>query len=85
MHVHDHRQNQQANFTAKIESHKLKDLEARMEHTESLIKGHFDEDPDRAMGRTEWETIAVHSAKKAADAHELLRLKKNEEDTMRAS
>ena len=37
-----------------------------MEHTESLVKGHFDEDPDRAMTRAEWEAIAVDSAKKAA-------------------
>ena len=51
---------------------------------ESLVNGHFDEDPDRAMTRTEWEAIAADSAKKAADARELLRLKKNEEDTIRA-
>ena len=55
-----------------------------MEHMESLVKGHFDEDPDRAMTRAEWEAIAVDSAKKAADARELLCLKKNEEDVIRA-
>jgi hypothetical protein len=42
------------------------------------------EDPDRAMTRAEWEAIAEDSAKKAADARELLRLKKNEEDALRA-
>ena len=64
------------------------DLEARMEHTESLIKGLLDEDPDRAMTRAEWEAIAVDSAKKAADMRELLRellrLKKNQEDAIQA-
>ena len=42
-----HKQAQRANFSASIESYE--DLEARMEHMESLVKGHFDEDPDRAM------------------------------------
>ena len=57
-----------------------------MEHMESHVKGHFDEDPDRAMTRSEWEAIAQDSAKKAADARdrELLRLKKKEEDELRA-
>ena len=57
------------------------DLEARMEHMESLVKEHFDEDPDRAMTRVEREAIAEDSAKKlnASDARELLRLKKNED------
>ena len=77
-----HKHTQRANFSAKIESYE--DLEARMEHMESLVKGHFDEDPDRAMTRAEWEAIAVDSAKKASDARELLRLKKNEEDAIRA-
>ena len=36
------------------------------------------------MTRSEWEAIAHDSAKKAADARELLRLKKNEEDDIRA-
>ena len=77
-----HKQRQRANFSAKIESYE--DLEARMEHMKSLVRGHFDEDPARAMTRAEWEAIAEHSAKKAADAQELLRLKKNEEDALRA-
>ena len=55
---------------------------------ESLVKGHFDhkfdEDPERAMTRTKWEAIAQDSAKKAADARELLRLKKKEEGELRA-
>ena len=55
-----------------------------MEHMESLVKGHFNEDPDRAMTRAEWEAIAEDSAKNASDARELLRLKKNEEDAIRA-
>ena len=55
-----------------------------MEHTESLVKGHFDEDPGRAMTRSEWEAIAQDSAKKSVDARELLRLKKKEEDGLRA-
>ena len=50
---------------------------------ESLIQGHFDEEPDRAMTRAEWDAIAQDSAKKASDARELLRLKKKEEDEMR--
>ena len=77
-----HKQKQRANFSAKIESYE--DLEARMEHMESFVRGHCDEDPDRAMTRAEWEAIAEDSAKKAADARELLRLKKNEEDALRA-
>ena len=77
-----HKQKQRANFSAKIESYE--DLEARMEHMESLVRGHFDEDPDRAMTRSEWEAIAEDSAKKAADGRELLRLKKREEDALRA-
>ena len=44
------------------------DLEAQMEHMESLIQGHFDEKPDRAMTRAEWDAIASDSAKKASDA-----------------
>lgn len=40
----------------KLESYE--DLEARMEHMESLIQRHFDEDPNRAM------TSAAASAKK---------------------
>ena len=51
---------------------------------ESLVKGHFDEDPNRAMTRSEWEAIAQDSAKQATDARELLRLKKKEEDELRA-
>ena len=54
-----------------------------MEHMESLVRGHFDEDPDRAMTRAEWEAIAKDSAKKAADACELLRLKNAVEDEQR--
>ena len=77
-----HKQKQRANFSAKIESYE--DLEARMEHMESIVKGHFDDDPDRAMTRAEWEAIAEDSANKASDAQELLRLKKNEEDAIRA-
>ena len=46
-----HKQKQRANVTAKLESYE--DLEARMEHMESLIQGHFDEEPDRAMTRAE--------------------------------
>ena len=76
------KQTQRANFTAKIESYE--DLETRMEHMDSLVRGHFDEDPDRTMTRAEWEAIAEDSAKKAADARELLRLKKKEEDEQRA-
>ena len=77
-----HKQKQRVNFSAKIESYE--DLDARMEHMESLVTGHFDEDPDRAMTRVEWEAIAIDSAKTAADARELLHLKKNEEDAIRA-
>ena len=77
-----HKQQHCAVVTAKLESYE--DLEARMEHMESLITGHFDEEPDRAMTRAEWEAIAEDSAKKAPDARELLRLKKKEEDEMRA-
>ena len=52
---------------------------------ESLIQGHLDEEPDRAMTRAEWEAIAEDSAKKESDARELLRLKKkDEEDKMHA-
>ena len=51
---------------------------------ESLVKGPFDEDPDRAMARSEWEAVAEDSAKKASDARELLRLKKKEEDELKA-
>ena len=36
------------------------------------------------MTRSEWEAIAQDAAKKAADAHELLRLKKKEEGGPRA-
>ena len=36
------------------------------------------------MTRSEWEAIAQDSAKKATDARELLRLKKKEEDELRA-
>ena len=32
-----------------------------MKHTESLVKGNFDEDPDRAMTRADWEAIAMVS------------------------
>ena len=28
-----------------------------MEHMESIIQGHFDEDNDRALTRAEWDTI----------------------------
>ena len=69
------KQKQRANV--KLESYE--DLEARMEHMESLIQGHFDAEPDRAissMTRAEWDAIASDSAKKASDARELLRLKK---------
>ena len=71
---------QRANVSAKLESYE--DLEARMEHNgmESLVKGHFDEDPDRAMTRSKWEDIAEDSAKKASDSRELLRFKKKEEE-----
>ena len=77
-----HNQKQRANFSANIESYE--DLEARMEHMGSLVRGHFDEDPDRTMTRAEWEAIAEDSAKKAADACELLCLKKKEKDELRA-
>ena len=49
-----------------------------MEHIESLIQGHFDEDPDRATLSVEWDTIAVDSAQKAPAARKLLQLKKKE-------
>ena len=78
-----HKQKQRANFSAKIGSYE--DLEARMEHMESLVKGHFDGDPDRAMTRAEWGAIAVDSAKNAADARGLLRFKKNEEGAIRTA
>ena len=39
---------------------------------------------DSAMTRAEWEAIAEDSAKKAAHARELLRLKTKEEDELRA-
>ena len=77
-----HKQKQRANVTAKLESYE--DLEARMEHMESLIQGHSDEDPDRAMTRAEWDAITVDSAKKASAARELLRLKKKVEGELRA-
>ena len=77
-----HKQKQRANFSAKIESYE--DLEARVEHMETLVRGHFDEDPDRAMARAEWEAIPEDSAKKAADARELLRLTKKEEEELQA-
>ena len=51
---------------------------------ESLVKGHLAEDPNRAMARSEWEAIAEDSEKKASNARELLRLKKKEEDELRA-
>ena len=76
-----HKRKQQANVTAKLESYE--DLEARMEHMEFLIQGHFDKEPGHAMTRAEWDAIAQDSAKKASDARELLRLKKKEEDEMR--
>ena len=76
-----HKQKQRANATAKLESYE--DLEARMEHMESLVRGHFDEEPDRALTRDEWDAIARDSAKKASDAREFLRLKKKEEDELR--
>ena len=53
--------------------------------TQSLVRGRFDEDPDRAMTRAEWEAIAEESAKKAADARELLCLKKKEEDELKTN
>ena len=77
-----HNQKQRAVVTAKLESYE--DLEARMEHMDSLIQGHFDEDANRAMMRAEWDAIAEDSAKKASDARELLRLKKKDEDELRA-
>ena len=40
---------------------------------------------DRTMTTSEWEAIAQDSAKKAADARQLLRLKKKEEDGLRAN
>ena len=39
-----HKQKQRANVMAKLVSYE--DLEARMEHMESLIQGHFDEEPN---------------------------------------
>ena len=48
-----HKQRQRANVPAKIESYE--DPEARMEHMESLFKGHFDEDPDRGSRMTRAE------------------------------
>ena len=65
-----HKQKQRANFSAKLESYE--DLEARMGHMLSLVRGHFDEDPCRAMTGAEWEAIAEDSAKKATDARELV-------------
>ena len=44
----------------------------------------FDEDPDHTMTRSEWEAKAQDSAKKTADARELLGLKKKEQDELRA-
>ena len=76
-----HKQTQRAVVTAKLESYE--DLEARMEHMESLIQGHFDDEPDRALTRAEWDAIAVDSAKKESDTRELFRLKKKEEGEMR--
>ena len=40
-----HKQKQRANFSAKIEFYEV--VEARTEHMGFLIKGHFDEEPDR--------------------------------------
>ena len=51
---------------------------------DSLIQGNFDGDPGRAMTRAEGGATAVDSAKKASDVRELFRLKKKEEDEMRA-
>ena len=61
-----HKQIRRANVSTKLESYE--DLEARMEHMGSPVKGHFDEDSGCAMTRSEWEAIAHDSAKKAADA-----------------
>ena len=66
-----HKQEQRAVVTAKLESYE--DLEGWMEHMESLIQGHFDEEPDRAMTRAEWDAVAEDSVEKASDARELLR------------
>ena len=73
----DFAQRQRANVSAKLQSYE--DLGARMDDLESLVEGHFNADPDRAMTRSEWEAIVQDSAKKAADARELL----HEEDKMR--
>ena len=56
-----HKQKQRA----KLESYE--DLEGRMDHMESIIQWHLDEDPGRAMTpmpRAEWDAVAVDSAKK---------------------
>ena len=66
-----HKQRQRDNVNAKLEPHE--DLEARMEHMKPPMKGHFDEDPDRAMTRSEWE--AQDSAKKKEEGE--LRAKAN--------
>ena len=78
-----HKQRQRANVNAKLESYE--DLEARMELTEPLGKGPFAGAPDRAITSSECEAIAQDSAKKAADARELLRLKNKEEGELRAN
>ena len=49
-----------------------------------MVKGHCDEEPDRAMTRAEWEATAEDPAKKASGARELLRLKKKEEGELKA-
>ena len=48
-------QKQRAHFYARLESSRR----VCMGHMDFLIKGHFDEDPDRAMTRAEWEAIAI--------------------------
>ena len=64
----------------KLESYE--DLDAKMEHAESLMQGHFNEDPNCAMMRAEWVTIVVDSPKKACYAHKLLWLKQKEEEEL---
>ena len=40
-----HKQRRRANVSAKLEPYEDLEFEARMERMESLVKGHFDEDP----------------------------------------
>ena len=74
-----HKQRKCANVNAKLESYE--DLEARMEHMESRVKGHFDEDPGHAMTRAEWE--AIYSARLSEEGRRYTRAPPSQEESGR--